>query len=96
MNILGGVLACLGVFAVTVAYNFVYAVYQRASADGNAVKAALFDTVLYAMGVISWGALFLIGWWMILPEIVANWLGTYLGTKYANRPKVSKDILPMH
>lgn len=76
------ILIGLGVFALAVAYNWVYTLCIRAMADGHAHRAALADTMLYLMSVAGLGALLLVGWWVIIPELLGQYVGTYLGTRH--------------
>lgn len=75
-------LIAVGIFALSVAYNWVYALCVRAMAEGHAHRAALADTGLYLMSIAGLGALLLVGWWVIVPELVGQYVGTYLGTRY--------------
>ena len=86
---MGPVAACLlvvAVFAASVAYNAVYALSVREMAAGRAHRAAMADTALYLIGVASLGALLLVGWWVVLPELVGQYIGTYWGTRLGARP----------
>ncbi len=87
------VLVAVGVGALSVGYNWAYAQSIKAMAAGQAHKAALLDTCLYLSGICSLGALVYVGWWVIVPELLGQYLGTYLGARVPNSLDRHKKIV---
>ena len=72
-------LAMIAVFAVAVAYDYLFAMYVRYAAAKDAPRAALASGATYAVGLVGMLAVTQASVWFALPEIVGLALGTYLG-----------------
>jgi len=59
--------------------------YQRAVADGEAHRAGRWSLVQFAAGATGLIAAVSVGWWLLVPEGVGYYVGTYLAVRGLRR-----------
>lgn len=77
------VLAAFGLAAV---YNFLAARGIRLVVEGSPHRAAMADFALDLMGRAFLVGLILVGPWLVVPELIGGYVGTYYGTRRTPAP----------
>lgn len=70
----------VGIFLLSVAYNYVSARGTQACARSERLRAANADLIVGIIGFVALWAFVNIGWWTIIPELIGGWFGTFFGT----------------
>lgn len=75
----------LAVFALATAYNFIAVRGVRMVVEGSPHRAAMSDLACDLMGRAFLVGIVLAGWWLVIPELLGGYLGTYYGTRRSGR-----------
>jgi hypothetical protein len=84
-------LACAGAFGVGFITEWAYVGFVRATVARTPLVAALWCSLLVALG---WAAVFLMvtmSWWMAIPGLSGHSLGTYLAVRRSQPDVVRQD-----
>lgn len=73
----------LVVFTGAAIYDFVFARYLRANAEGRAVSAANWSVTTYLVGLVGLSSVLQYSKWYAIPEVLGLWVGTYVGSRAA-------------
>lgn len=88
------VLACAGAFLLGLVTEVGYVGFVRASVAGRALPAAVWCSILVALG---WAAVYLmvtLTWFMCVPALAGHSLGTYLAVKRgADAAVVNRELV---
>ncbi len=81
MSTLEWIGAVLGVFAIAAIYDFCYAQYAAAAAARQATAAATWSVMTYGAGLIGFASVLKCSTWLVIPEAVGLFFGTWLGVR---------------
>lgn len=73
------VLLAVVTFLAAATYDWCAAGYVRASADRKARKAAFWSMATVAVGIVGLSTVLQYSRWMLVPELLGVWLGTFYG-----------------
>lgn len=76
----------LGVFLAALALDYAAARYQRAVSARQPGAAACFSVAMCLLSSVALLALVEVSRWMLVPECLGLWAGTYLGVLRSGEP----------
>jgi hypothetical protein len=70
------------VFVAAATYDFVYGMYVGAVSRSDASKAARLSVATYGVGLLSLVGILKVSLWLIIPEALGLYVGTYMVVEY--------------